>query len=534
MKLDMSVFKKTDFVISAVIALLLLAWNLKNSFEFGRLAFVPSYDDISYFNDALLRYQKFLTGNVFTLLRDAYSNPPHSPVIAFQAVISYIVFGVEDWAPYVFLVWIPFLVILLAVSYTLNIDRGRWILVLYVATTPLLGASVVEFRPDIGNGIFTTLAIVFAINAITESKNIFLTRTMLASAFFLGGALLFKPSAAVYTVALFGFAEVASLIALLLMRHNQLVFSLYKAGSILTIGLLVSLPYYLAAGHRVIEYTYNAVVRDKKIWAVDMSMVDQALFYLVGQGGKFMLGLHFWASIASVVLFFIFRKKFTSSLKLRLYILIATTFVGYVVVAANSVKTHFLGVTFQALLVFISFIIFSELLRIYIGKRAYWPAVSALFLVGITSIQPAGYWGVRDGLYAQEVRGTIEQVNEAIRGIASTNDKPKVTFMTFTGFLNRDVVTYDLQRRSIANMRVDAWFWRPSEEKPEEVFGRAISGSDVVIAATEGTRVAQAGLPSNTILPLTLSLVQQNPDFVLLKSIPSGQGSIHIYVRKSI
>jgi hypothetical protein len=534
MKLDMPVIKRTDFVISAVIALLILAWNLKNSFEFGRLAFVPSYDDIAYFNDALLRYHKFLTGNVFVLLGDVFSNPPHSPVIAFQAVISYIVFGVEDWAPYVGLVWIPFLVILLAVSYTIDIERGRWILVLYVATTPLLGASVVEFRPDIGNGIFTTLAIVFAVNAITESKTFFFTRTMLASAFFLGGALLFKPSAAVYTVALFGFAEVASLVALLLTRHKQLFLGLKRAVSILVIGLLVSLPYYLAAGHRVIEYTYNAVVRDKKIWAVDMSMVDQALFYLVGHGGRFMLGLHFWASIAAVVLFFIFRKKFTSCSKLRLYVLIATTFVGYVVVAANSVKTHFLGVTFQALLVCISFIIFSELLRLSIGKRTYWPVISALLLVGILSIQPTGYWGVRDGLYAQEVRRTVEQVNETIRGIAAINDKPKVTFMTFTGFLNRDVVTYDLLRRGVLNMRIDAWFWRPSEEKPEEVFGRAISGSDVVIAATEGTRVAQAGLPSNTILPLTLSLVQQNSDFVLLKSIPSGQGSIHIYVRKSI
>jgi hypothetical protein len=106
--------------------------------------------------------------------------------------------------------------------------------------------------------------------------------------------------------------------------------------------------------------------------------------------------------------------------------------------------------------------------------------------------------------------------------------------MTFTGFLNRDIVTYNLLRRGISNMRIDAWFWRPSEEKPEDVFGRAINGSDVVIAATEGTRVAQAGLPSNNILPLTLSLVQKNSKFVLHRSIPSGQGSIHIYVRKQI
>ena len=153
MKPDIPVFKKTEFIVSAVIALLILAWNLKNSFEFGRLAFVPLYDDVAYFNDAVVRYQKFVNGNVFSLVKDAFSNPPHSPLMAFQAVFSYILLGVEDWAPYLTLVWIPFLVVLLALSYTRDIGPGRWILILYVITTPLLDASVVEFRPDIGNGI---------------------------------------------------------------------------------------------------------------------------------------------------------------------------------------------------------------------------------------------------------------------------------------------------------------------------------------------------------------------------------------------
>jgi len=58
MKIDITVLKKTDFIVSTVIALLILAWNLKNSFEFGRLAFVPLYDDVAYFNDAVVRYQK--------------------------------------------------------------------------------------------------------------------------------------------------------------------------------------------------------------------------------------------------------------------------------------------------------------------------------------------------------------------------------------------------------------------------------------------------------------------------------------------
>lgn len=74
--------------------------------------------------------------------------------------------------------------------------------------------------------------------------------------------------------------------------------------------------------------------------------------------------------------------------------------------------------------------------------------------------------------------------------------------------------------------------FRPAENTIEVSFDRAISRSDVVIAATEKAIIAQSGMPVNAFLPLTLSLVQKNHDFVLLKSIESGQGSVQIYVRK--
>ena len=167
-----------------------------------------------------------------------------------------------------------------------------------------------------------------------------------------------------------------------------------------------------------------------------------------------MLGLHFWAAIASVILFLIFRGKFTPGLRLKLYVLMATTLAGYLVVALNSMKTQFLGVAFQALLVCVSFFIFAELIRLYGSNKAYWPVLSALVLISIFSIQPSGYLGMRDGVYAQDVRGTVKQVNELIRSIATSNDKPKVAFMTFTGDLNHDVVTYDLLKHGISNMKI--------------------------------------------------------------------------------
>jgi len=534
MKLNGPFFKRSEFAISAVLALLILAWNLKNSFEFGRLAWVPTYDDISYFNDALLRYQKFITGNVFSLIHDAFSNPPHSPVITFQAIISYILFGVQDWIPYVSLVWIPFWVLLLTVSYARHAGNGKWILLIYIATTPLLNASVVEFRPDIGNGILTTLAIVFSIYTITENKQILFTPTLLAAGFLLGGALLLKPTAAIYTVALLGFAVLTTLVGLRLTREASVVSGVKSGLLILLIGFILSLPYYLASGKEIIEYTYNALIRDKKIWAVNLSTLDHALYYLVGKGGNFMLGAHLWISVASFPLLLVFRGKLSSKAKLRFYVLISTTVFGYLVVAANSVKSYFIGVVFQALLVCVSFLIFCELMRLYSGRKAYWPAVSALFLITIVSIQPVRFWRQHDPVIEQEVRETVTQVNKAVRSIVSINNKPNEVYIMFSGFLNVDVITYDLLQWGIQDTRFDDLFWTPYEEDPLVIASRALERSDVVIAATRWARVAQSRLPSTTILPSTLSLVEKNPAFVLFRSIPSGQGLIHIYARKSI
>ena len=69
MKLDRILFLKELMfcIFRAVIALLILAWNLKNSFEFGRLAFVPLFMMMSpIFRDKMVQYQKFIiNGNVF-------------------------------------------------------------------------------------------------------------------------------------------------------------------------------------------------------------------------------------------------------------------------------------------------------------------------------------------------------------------------------------------------------------------------------------------------------------------------------------
>jgi hypothetical protein len=446
------------------------------------------------------------------------------------------VFGVYDWAPYLTCIWIPFFVLISVVTYTRDIGSGRWAVILYVATLPMLGAAITEFRPDIGNGILAATCIVAGIYAVTAPGSSIRSAQVLGAGLLMGLALLAKPSAAIYTVGLIGLGLLVILLGIFLYQRSMFPEAFRRMTLICLVGIGLAGPYYIVAGPRVIEYTWNAIVRDKSIWEVKFTLWQHAGFYLVGHGGKFMLGLHLWAACISIALMLVFRKSFSTVQRLRFYTVLITALVGYLIVTINTVKTHFLGVTFQALLVALSILIFIELLRIA-EKRTYrlvlYLVLIAAGLAGLLSIQPAGFWGFRDALAPQETRRIVAEVSETLRQIAGNSDQPKTVFVTFTGFLNLDVLNYNLLKYGVTHMRAAGWFFRPAEEDPVEVFGRQIDRSDIVIAATEGTLVAQSGMPSNQILPLTLSLVQQHPQFTLLTTFPSGKGSIQLYTRKA-
>ncbi|MBU3549914.1 hypothetical protein [Polynucleobacter sp. MWH-Berg-3C6] len=523
-------WSKREFIYSLCGAFALLFWNLKNSFEFGRLAFIPTYDDVSYFLDALTRYIKFINGDIFLVFLDAVANPPHAPIIALQAIFSYMVFGVNDWAPYVTNIWILLFALLGAATVIRGIAMGRWILFLYILTAPALGAAVVEFRPDIAAGMLTAISVTMAIYGVTDKARGILIRQVTWSGLIFGCALWAKPSAFIYTLGLMTFGLILSFIFVSVNSRYFSVQSFKRAAVILAIGAVLSAPYYLLAGHRVIEYTWDAIVRDKSIWAIDMDWGTHVRFYLFGQGGRFMMGLHVWAAMLSIGIAIMCRWA-NPLQRIRFFILIFVILVGYIVVTVNSVKTHFLGVSFQLLLLIFSLLVFSDLMR---QSKIWTIRLLMTFLVSISllSIQPAGFWGFKNSAQTQSINNVVATVIDRLAILSNKNSHPKTVFITFTGFLNRDVLLYGLLKQGISSMKIDSWFFRPQEEDPNQVFGRAIDRADIVIAASEGASVSSSGMPSNKILPLTLSLVKHNNNFKLLEIIPAGQGNIYLYVRK--
>lgn len=522
---------RREYLLALIGALLLLAWNMKNSFEFGRLAFVPSYDDVSYFVDALSRYQRFLNGNLLLLFRDAVADPPHAPISTVQAVLSYMAFGVHDWAPYVSNIWIPFAALLSSLWLTRGIGWVRWVLFVHVLTLPMLGGAIVEFRPDIAAGVLAAAAIIASVYAVTSQEAKLLNALCWWAAGLCGAMLWAKPSAALYYVVLLELGLMFALVGMFAFRRVNLLAGLKRSLFINCVGIGLSLPYFAVAGERVFKYTWSAIVRDKSIWAVNMDWLEHAQFYLVGHGGRFMLGLDVWIMVVAVLLLLFFVRTIEPLQRLRFSALLGVTLVGYLLVAVNSVKTQFLGVGFQSLWFMLSFLVLLELASFRRG-RLLAAGFAAVAILSVLSVQPTGYLGLRDSAKAQGVRTTVALIEEELVGISIEQAKQKTVFMTFTGFLNRDVLSYNLLKRGYNSLKINYGFFRPSEEDPREFFGRGIKDADIVIAASEGTSVLDSAMPSNRILPLTLSIVQDDPELELWKRIPSGDGSFYIYVRK--
>jgi hypothetical protein len=523
-----------DIAIVFAVAFIILIWNLKNSFEYGRLAYVPAYDDISYFRDSVVRYHRFLSGNIHTLVRDFFANPPHSPIITMQAVVSYIIFGVQDWAPYVTCLWIPLFTLLCALAYSHDTGKLCWVLLLYIATLPMMGAAVVEFRPDIGNGILTASCVAYAVYALTEQKSHIRTRKTLFAGALFGLALLSKPSAFPYTIGMVGLSLLTALMGLLLTRSIPLMGGVKRAILIVLLGLGLAGPYYFVAGREILDYTWNALVRDRSLWEVHFTLSEHLRFYLDGSGGRYMLGLHRYVSLLSILLLFYYRDRFSVIQRLRFYAIFITTIGGYLVITANPVKTHFLGAPFQSLLILSSFLVYVELFRKLSRDIHRLSLAGLIIIISLLSIQPTEFWNWRIQP-PQAIRRTAEGVIEVLRQEALNGGQTKTAFIMFTGFVNVDFLEYELLKSRVDNLRVFSWHFRPAEEEPTVVYGRGIAASDLVIAATENSQIGKtSNMPSNKILPLTLSLIQNNPDFYHLTSIPSGIGEVEIYSRKKI
>jgi hypothetical protein len=329
----------------------------------------------------------------------------------------------------------------------------------------------------------------------------------------------------------------AALIATLIFQQRHLFRArVVQSFQLFVSGILLASPYYVIHGEQVFEYTYNAVVRDKAIWA-GMGGGDipgwwkQLTFYLTGVGGRMMLGKYFLLGLVNIIAaVFIIRRQGGVPLA-RFLVLLCVIVLAWLVPTLSIVKTQFLGATFYYLFIGLSFIAIQAIYtRLFRYKAAYAASyLAALVLLALFSFKLPPSWGKHD---SDPVISRVTLFNEIIsdleRGcneMADTNCKVGVLF---TGYINKYNIKYALLKRGMRNIDVVDHFLRPDEDV-EEKLGKLIETSRFVLIAEPGTGIVNENLPIGKVLDRSLALIVRYPSYQRIETYTTDTHS-HIYL----
>ena len=157
----------------------------------GKLCVYPFYDDVIYFEQALLLLFHYYEGGIAGFFHSYISAPPHSPFSSLMALAAYAICGPRDWAPYAANGLIIFAVLVFLDSFAGRLPAFQKVLLgLFILTVPVMAQAVDAYRPDIASGACAAAGAVLLVRtppSITSRR-----RRVLAGAL-IGAAALFKP-----------------------------------------------------------------------------------------------------------------------------------------------------------------------------------------------------------------------------------------------------------------------------------------------------------------------------------------------------
>lgn len=288
-----------------VAAIAVVAVALRTSLAGGRLSQDSTYDDVGYLIDGLGRARLLQDSGVGALVQDFVQRPPHSAVSTGFATAGFLVFGEQDWAPYVFnLLLVAGSLHLLAAPFRRLGSVLPLLAVLALASVPLLQTAVVEFRPDYAVGLATAGFCVLLVGTAPDGPQ--RSRWGWAGVLF-GLALLAKPPFLPHTVVLAAFTAGGVILARQGCRPGVAAWwrspEVRGTGLFLLIGGAVALPYYVINGSHVLEYfrTNTFGGAHAALWRVDGGFAGALAYFTVRPPVSDQLGFWFWVFLSVVV-----------------------------------------------------------------------------------------------------------------------------------------------------------------------------------------------------------------------------------------
>lgn len=538
----------SDVFLAFVAALILTAVSLSYSAQYGRLLFEIDYEDVITHVDGLERYRDLSEGGVGEYLRGYVESPPHAPLHSMLATLSFGLFGVNDWAPYLGNVLVAF-GYFGAVLYFLPRSGSlvaKLLGLIFAAGFPVAFLSVHDFRPDYPAAVFTVWGVLLLVgwNPLKDPSH----RCWLAG-FAFAAALLWKPTVFPYTVAVGGVALAVAIVRSQIPRFgwSRTVLAIIKTWPFFAANVILALPHFVVAGPKLIEYMIrNQVGADKASWSLKGSFQENSLYHFLGYSGEFQLGQQKWLLLAVVVAAGI---AFLANARVRVRLGVwhfgagcVVTGIAFFGVAINHHDNPYFGLVFQILLVLLgSFVLVqcwgaSLLLSKWLGVGARCFVLFAIFIPVVAgSPWPKFRHAAHLGDY--EIVNYAKTVNrdlfEMLKPQLASADQGNVVVTTY-GLVSNHTLQWLADKEAVP-MNVTGLPNKPLEDLSWIINQREQHHQvvDFVIATEPGAYGVHDFLPSADTAGAMLDMLQSGSEYSFVGSQPvPGGNQVHVFQRR--
>ena len=526
------------FWILLFITVLQTALVLQYSARQGRLALPVYFDDNHSLVDGARRLEIWQQHGVTALFKDYRANLPHAPGHSAIALISFSIFGLHAWAPYLTNA-LFFALILYALHLALIgiDDRLQGACLLLLATTPIAGLSILEFRSEVNVAELGATGILLF---IAWSGSIKRLMPLLLSALCFAACFIIKPAVFPYTFGLMGLCVLYHLrLFLKPMRERvALLDCLLPIGLFLLVAIAPPLPHYLLDWRHITEYIGAIALSSTSVWLRHDDFVTGLLFNLTGYPGRIMLGAFLKPAVTLIIAGVLVRYFRRSSwpLSLPFLPLIYFTLGAYVGVAVNPMNQNYFGMTFHWLLLITSLVALCGIITTLLPKYL----TASFVLVGIVAV--VTFFGFKfplsidffrekagsDSAVFSWLQKSPELIMELIRKEYVNNGATKVWITAYTMINARTLEWYSLLNR-------EPFLYRDFIESDWNAVPPSLEWADIVVVPEKGTPSLETIIPNAAMTERMVAQLDHDPRFRLIESIPSphsGPG-FRIYSKQS-
>ena len=336
-----------------VVTVFVAFFGLQRSFEVGRLAVPPKYDDVSYLLAAQVLLHAAQHQSWLETLRQLIDQ--HAPLSTFLAVLGFLAVP-QGWAgPYIanclllggFLVGCAVLLRPLPTAAIIGAIAA-------IGAIPVASLSITEFRPDFAWGFLSGLA---AAALLRPRLFQFSWKRLLLIGLLCGLALVSKPSTGPLTAVILATAFVGSVLLYVLAGDRAPIRTRFRAiarvAALIGLGAaIVAGPVYAFIWRDVYAYIHLALVELHDQNATAGDFLSHLLFYSIGRrGGGTALGQAFWVLLLFWVAALAYSVMYKGGLLPRLLCYLAVILVAYAIPTYSDHKSLFVGGAFYGTLI---------------------------------------------------------------------------------------------------------------------------------------------------------------------------------------